>query len=44
MTQPAVLNKVESARLIISIGALKSDFNTGNFTYHVPLTTTVEVG
>jgi pyruvate decarboxylase len=38
------LNKVESAKLVISVGALKSDFNSGNFTYHVPLTATVEVG
>ncbi|KAF8523212.1 pyruvate decarboxylase [Gautieria morchelliformis] len=43
ITQPAVLNKVESAKLIISVGALKSDFNTGNFTYHVPPTATVEL-
>lgn len=35
--------KVESAKLILSVGALKSDFNTGNFTYNVPRSKTVEL-
>ena len=30
---PGVREKVESSDLILSIGALKSDFNTGGFTY-----------
>ncbi|KAF8580115.1 pyruvate decarboxylase [Ramaria rubella] len=42
-TRPEIMERVESAKLIISVGSLKSDFNSGNFTYHVPLTTTVEL-
>ena len=42
-TRPDILQKVEQAQLIISIGSLQSDFNTGNFTYHLPLTATIEV-
>ena len=38
-----IKEKVENAKLIISIGGLKSDFNTGNFTYQIPTTRTVEV-
>ena len=34
---------VESASLILSVGALKSDFNTGNFTYRIPQTHTIEL-
>ncbi|KAI0927356.1 hypothetical protein AcV5_007910 [Taiwanofungus camphoratus] len=43
ISQPAIKEKVESAKLIISVGALKSDFNTGNFTYHIPTHRTIEV-
>ncbi|OBZ71188.1 Pyruvate decarboxylase [Grifola frondosa] len=43
ISNPAVKEKVESAKLILSIGALKSDFNTGNFTYHIPTQRTVEL-
>jgi len=43
ITHPDIKEKVESAKLIISIGALKSDFNTGNFTYSIPLSSTVEL-
>jgi pyruvate decarboxylase len=35
--------RVESAKLILSIGALKSDFNTGNFTYRIPQSHTIEL-
>ncbi|KAH9931661.1 pyruvate decarboxylase [Epithele typhae] len=38
-----VKEKVENAKLIISVGGLKSDFNTGNFTYHIPTSRTVEL-
>lgn len=38
-----IKEKVESAKLILSVGGLKSDFNTGNFTYHIPTQRTVEV-
>ncbi|KAI0369373.1 pyruvate decarboxylase [Pilatotrama ljubarskyi] len=43
VSSPAVKEKVESAKLIISVGALKSDFNTGNFTYHIPTQRTIEL-
>jgi len=43
VSHPAIKDKVESAKLILSIGALKSDFNTGMFTYSVPPIRTVEV-
>ena len=43
ISHPEIMEKVESANLILSIGALKSDFNTGNFTYHIPAQRTIEV-
>ncbi|OAX42334.1 pyruvate decarboxylase [Rhizopogon vinicolor AM-OR11-026] len=43
ITQPSIKEKVEGAKLILSIGALKSDFNTGMFTYHIPTARTVEL-
>ncbi|KAI0670914.1 pyruvate decarboxylase [Trametes maxima] len=43
ISSEAVKEKVESAKLILSVGALKSDFNTGNFTYHIPTQRTVEL-
>ncbi len=43
LTHEEIRDKVEKAKLIISIGSLKSDFNTGNFTYSLPATNTVEV-
>ncbi|KZT73975.1 pyruvate decarboxylase [Daedalea quercina L-15889] len=43
ISHPEIKEKVESAKLILSIGALKSDFNTGNFTYHVPIARTIEL-
>lgn len=43
ISYPTVKDKVENAKLILSIGALKSDFNTGMFTYSVPPIRTVEV-
>ncbi|KAI0631964.1 pyruvate decarboxylase [Trametes polyzona] len=43
ISKPAAKEKVESAKLILSVGALKSDFNTGNFTYHIPVTRTIEL-
>ncbi|KAJ7209307.1 thiamine diphosphate-binding protein [Mycena pura] len=42
ISDPVVKNKVENARLILSIGCVKSDFNTGNFTYSIPAARTVE--
>jgi pyruvate decarboxylase len=43
ITRPDIKDKVESAHLILSIGSLKSDFNTGNFTYNIPTASTVEL-
>jgi len=43
LTHEEIRDKVEKAKLIISIGSLKSDFNTGNFTYSLPATNTVEL-
>ncbi|KAL6302020.1 pyruvate decarboxylase [Sparassis latifolia] len=42
LSSPEIKEKVESAKLILSIGGLKSDFNTGNFTYSIPTGRTVE--
>ncbi|KAF7299075.1 Pyruvate decarboxylase [Mycena indigotica] len=42
ISHPEIKEKVESAKLILSIGCLKSDFNTGNFTYSIPTPRTVE--
>lgn len=42
VTQPHIKAAVESADLVMSIGALKSDFNTGSFSYHINKLSTVE--
>ncbi|KAK6525392.1 Pyruvate decarboxylase 1 [Orbilia ellipsospora] len=42
VSRPDVKKAVESADLIISIGALKSDFNSGGFTYHTNTKHTIE--
>jgi len=42
ISHPEIKEKVESAKLVLSIGGLKSDFNTGNFTYRTSRSTTVE--
>ncbi|KAL9711063.1 hypothetical protein Ac2012v2_005602 [Leucoagaricus gongylophorus] len=36
ITHPLVKERVESTKLIMSIGSLQSDFNTGNFSYNIP--------
>lgn len=43
ISHPEIKEKVESAKLVLSVGGLKSDFNTGNFTYRTSRSTTVEV-
>ncbi|ESK94985.1 pyruvate decarboxylase [Moniliophthora roreri MCA 2997] len=43
ITHPEIKEKVESAKFILSIGSLKSDFNSGNFTYSIPTSRTVEL-
>lgn len=42
VTQPHIKEVVESADLVLSIGALKSDFNTGSFSYHINRSSTIE--
>ncbi|KAJ3515382.1 hypothetical protein NLJ89_g1793 [Agrocybe chaxingu] len=42
LTHPDVKEKVENAKLILSIGSLGSDFNTGNFSYNIPKTRQIE--
>ncbi|KAL0563434.1 hypothetical protein V5O48_018634, partial [Marasmius crinis-equi] len=43
ISRPEIKEKVENAKLILSIGSLKSDFNSGNFTYSIPTNRTVEL-
>ena len=43
ISKPEVKDKVENAKLIITIGSVLSDLNTGNFTYHIPRSKTIEV-
>lgn len=38
-----IKEKVESAKLILSIGGLRSDFNSGNFTYSIATSSTIEL-
>lgn len=42
LSQPEVKKAVEAADLILSIGALLSDFNSGSFTYHYNTKNVVE--
>ncbi|KAJ3738731.1 pyruvate decarboxylase [Lentinula detonsa] len=42
-TRPEIKDKIEGAKLLISIGALKSDLNTGNFTTRLDVARTVEL-
>ncbi|CAA7262057.1 unnamed protein product [Cyclocybe aegerita] len=42
LTPPDVKEKVENAKLILSIGSLGSDFNTGNFSWNIPKTRQIE--
>ncbi|KAJ3776190.1 pyruvate decarboxylase [Lentinula raphanica] len=42
-TRPEIKAKIEDAKLLISIGALKSDLNTGNFTNKLNVARTVEL-
>ncbi|KZT19511.1 pyruvate decarboxylase [Neolentinus lepideus HHB14362 ss-1] len=43
ISHPDIKEKVENAKLVLSIGGLKSDFNTGNFTYSIPQAKTIEL-
>ncbi|MCJ1318554.1 Pyruvate decarboxylase 1 [Xylographa vitiligo] len=41
-SDPDVRERLESSDLILSIGAIKSDFNTAGFTYHVSQLSTID--
>ena len=43
ISRPGVRESIENAKLILFVGALKSDFNTGNFSYHIQKDRTIEV-
>lgn len=43
VTHPVVRDRVLKADCIISVGALLSDFNTGNFSYRTPKHSTIEL-
>ncbi|BFZ56303.1 hypothetical protein PYCC9005_003348 [Savitreella phatthalungensis] len=42
VTQPHIKKVVEDSDLVLSIGALKSDFNSGSFSYHISRASTIE--
>ena len=42
VSRPDVKQRIEAAELILYIGGLESDFNSGGFTYHVGRRNTVE--
>ncbi|KAG6891359.1 hypothetical protein C0992_008474, partial [Termitomyces sp. T32_za158] len=43
ISRPDIKEKVESAKLVLSVGGLRSDFNTGNFSYNIPVKRTIEL-
>ena len=43
ISMPDVREAVESADLLLSIGALKSDFNTAGFSYRTSAKSTIEL-
>jgi len=43
LTHPDIKEKVENAKLILSVGLLGSDFNTGGFTYKIPTRRLIEL-
>ncbi|GAC99677.1 pyruvate decarboxylase [Pseudozyma hubeiensis SY62] len=43
LTSDLVKEVVEGADVLITIGSLKSDFNTGNFSYRTPKSSTIEL-
>ena len=42
VSQEHIKKVVESSDLVLSVGALKSDFNTGSFSYHISRQSTIE--
>lgn len=43
ISQPEVRDHIESSDLVFCVGSLKSDFNTGSFSYKIPEEKTVEL-
>ncbi|KAG6896937.1 hypothetical protein C0995_010925, partial [Termitomyces sp. Mi166 len=43
ISRPEIKEKVESARLVLSVGPLKTDLNTANFTHNIPVERTIEL-
>ncbi|KAG6894240.1 hypothetical protein C0992_006957 [Termitomyces sp. T32_za158] len=43
ISRPEIKESVEAAKLVLSVGGLRSDFNTGNFSYHIPVKHTIEL-
>ncbi|TFK28011.1 pyruvate decarboxylase [Coprinopsis marcescibilis] len=43
ITPPEIKSHVEKAKVIISIGSLQTDFNTGNFSYNIPTARHIEL-
>ncbi|PPR06780.1 hypothetical protein CVT24_011280 [Panaeolus cyanescens] len=43
LSNPEIKEAVENAKLVISIGSIPSDYNTGNFTYNIPKERYVEL-
>ncbi|KAL1921493.1 uncharacterized protein VTP21DRAFT_11209 [Calcarisporiella thermophila] len=40
---PAVIEEFKKADLVLNVGAIRSDFNTGGFSYHVGMNRTIEL-
>jgi len=43
LSHPSIKENVENAKLILSIGLLSTDFNTGNFSYAIPTIRHIEL-
>ncbi|GLB38474.1 putative TPP enzyme family protein [Lyophyllum shimeji] len=43
ISRPEVKEKVESAKIVLSVGSMRSDFNTGGFSYNIPTKRTIEL-
>ncbi|KAG5349535.1 hypothetical protein C0989_003292 [Termitomyces sp. Mn162] len=43
ISRPEIKERVEAAKLVLSVGGLRSDFNTGNFSYNIPVKRTIEL-
>ncbi|KAJ2935191.1 hypothetical protein H1R20_g1938, partial [Candolleomyces eurysporus] len=43
ITDPVIKENIEKAKLILSIGSLQSDFNSGNFSYNIPIRRHIEL-